>query len=631
MKSKLTFLAFFLAPFSLLSAKDVYVDAALGDEANPGTLEKPFKRIQQAAEAMAEGDICHIRSGVYRETVVPTVDGVTFKNYADEYVLITGLDVIEGWEPYEGEILKARSERKISQVFVDGQRMHWARYPNEDGDMLSTDELAPVDIQTEKPTGLVTFSRMESKPDGYWKGAYFMGLPTTRNWWTAHRGKIESSSGKTILCTELSAMWRNPNFQFTGEGAGYIIGHLNALDTAGEWHWEEKTLYLYPPESSEGETSLIEGRTRTHGFNLTNKKHITLEGLHFKAADIHLPESDHCTIRKCTVRYGGPFETFFAGGTSQREAWADFENGASCIFVGGDHNIVRDCYVGRTWTHGISLWGNHNLLENSIAEQCNWQGERCSPIWAPGDDNRILRNTSRYGGRDGVELGNGRLGIKVAHRALVQFNHIHHHGYLVPDSGLLYANNQGTSPLANTEISYNVLHDFMSDHKGAVGIYLDNSSSGYKVHHNVIWKAHDGLRTRSATQNYFVNNTIMDVAKAIEVRGNEKPGAVIVTRNNLVSSDAFLYGIDKSHNQVADPQEFVDPAGRNYQLKPGAAAIDAGAPVAGISEDGADAPDLGAYEFGKPAWKAGAELEVPDFPDEKKGWISERGRNASSR
>ena len=215
-----------------------------------------------------------------------------------------------------------------------------------------------------------------------------------------------------------------------------------------------------------------------------------------------------------------------------------------------------------------------------------------------------------------MELGNRSFGIKVAHRALVQYNHIHHHGYLVPDSGLLYANNQRSSPLANTEISYNVLHDFMSHHPGAVGIYLDNSSSGYKVHHNVVWTAHDGMRTRTATENYFVNNTLMDVTKAIEVRGRERAGAVIVTQNNLVSSDDVLYGITKSHNQVVDPNDFTDHEGRDYTLKPGVSAIDAGTHVEGITVDAVGAPDLGAYEFGKSKWTVGASIEVPDFPDE---------------
>ena len=97
----------FLGRPSMLSAKDIYVDANRGDDTNPGTLDKPFQSIQQASNAMAEGDVCTIRAGVYRETLAPTADQLTLRNYENEYVLITGLDVVTGWTPHEGSIWKA--------------------------------------------------------------------------------------------------------------------------------------------------------------------------------------------------------------------------------------------------------------------------------------------------------------------------------------------------------------------------------------------------------------------------------------------------------------------------------------------------------------------------------------------
>ncbi len=597
------------------SAKNVYVDANNGKDSNPGTLGQPFRTIQHASDEMVSGDVCYIRAGIYRETIVPSTDGLTFKNYDGEYVLITGLDIINGWKPYEHGIVQARSEAKITQVFVDGKRMNWARYPNEDGNMFNLDDLDLVNVASEQPTGKVSFENMEPRPADFWKGAYFVGLPTERNWWTAHRGRVVSSSGKDIYCAELSGLWERPRFQFTGEGAGYIIGCLNALDIAGEWHWQDNTLYLSPPETADPNTSLIEGRTRTHGFNLTDKKGITLEGLNFKAADIHMPDADNCSIIACTVRYGGTFSTFYVHSGSQREAWGDYENGASCIYVGGDNNLIKDCYAGKTWTHGISLWGNGNRLENSIIEHANWMGERFAVVWAPGDDNVIVRNTVRYSMRDGIELGNRGFGIKVAKRALVRYNHVHHCGYIVPDAGLIYANNQGQNPLANTEISYNVLHDFIVDHPGNVGIYLDNSSSGYKLHHNVIWNVVDGIRLRSAVELYFCNNTIVDVVNAINIKGSPGEDDKVFTKNNLFTSDV-IYGTEISHNQVIQVGDFVDPEGRDYRLKPGVAAIDAGTYIDGITIDVVGVPDLGAYEYGKPKWTAGADLEVPDFPDE---------------
>ncbi len=109
-KVSAVFVAFiFLWCPSILVAKNLYVDANRGNDTHPGTLGKPLKTIQQAVKVMASGDTCTIREGVYRETVTPTKDGLTFKNYKNEYVLITGLDVITGWESYKNGIMQAPS------------------------------------------------------------------------------------------------------------------------------------------------------------------------------------------------------------------------------------------------------------------------------------------------------------------------------------------------------------------------------------------------------------------------------------------------------------------------------------------------------------------------------------------
>ena len=52
---------------------------------------------------------------------------------------------------------------------------------------------------------------------------------------------------------------------------------------------------------------------------------------------------------------------------------------------------------------------------------------------------------------------------------------------------------------------------------------------------------------------------------------------------------------------MTDPQRVYNPEGFNFQLKPGSAAVDAGVVLPNIN-DGytGKAPDLGAYEIGKP-------------------------------
>lgn len=80
-------------------ASDYYVDAKKGnDKSGDGSLKNPWATIQKAADEMGEGDVCLIRAGIYREEVLPQ-NGQTFKAYQDEEVIVTGLDIIENWNP----------------------------------------------------------------------------------------------------------------------------------------------------------------------------------------------------------------------------------------------------------------------------------------------------------------------------------------------------------------------------------------------------------------------------------------------------------------------------------------------------------------------------------------------------
>jgi hypothetical protein len=51
---------------------------------------------------------------------------------------------------------------------------------------------------------------------------------------------------------------------------------------------------------------------------------------------------------------------------------------------------------------------------------------------------------------------------------------------------------------------------------------------------------------------------------------------------------------------MTDPQRLYEPAGFNFELRPGSAAVDAGVVLLNINDDYTGrAPDLGAYELDK--------------------------------
>jgi len=71
----------------------------------------------------------------------------------------------------------------------------------------------------------------------------------------------------------------------------------------------------------------------------------------------------------------------------------------------------------------------------------------------------------------------------------------------------------------------------------------------------------------------------------------------------LVDYDVFA---QVSKPDPADPQRVYKPDGLDFSLRPGSAAIDAGMVLPTIT-DGftGKAPDLGAYEFGRPPFHYG--------------------------
>src|SRR5688572_26202500 len=58
-------------------ARDIFVGGAGASDNNPGSATQPFATIQKAASVAVAGDVIKIRSGTYRETIVPANSGAS--------------------------------------------------------------------------------------------------------------------------------------------------------------------------------------------------------------------------------------------------------------------------------------------------------------------------------------------------------------------------------------------------------------------------------------------------------------------------------------------------------------------------------------------------------------------------
>ncbi len=134
------FLLFFLFVFVAFagSATNYYVSAS-GNDSNNGTSEnsawksiakvnsvsfKPGDRILFHCGETFTGTVNVNNSGTSGSPIVYGAYGTGAKP------VINGAEVISGWTQHSGNIYKAKISSDITQIFVDGERVKPARYPN---------------------------------------------------------------------------------------------------------------------------------------------------------------------------------------------------------------------------------------------------------------------------------------------------------------------------------------------------------------------------------------------------------------------------------------------------------------------------------------------------------------------
>src|SRR5208337_4601323 len=211
-------------------------------DGNPGTnLAAPFLTVRHAAARVVAGDTCFIRTGVYYQTLAPTDSGtvgapITFAAFSNDVVTLDAADMVIGWTALSNGIYQASVNWSLGQgsdqVFVDGTMVHQAQLPAYgSGDVLHPGTAALVVSSTN--TALITCSAWNGKPDNYWAGAWFSGGVGLS--WAWQSARVLSSTGATIT---VDSTTETPNWWFTGNGAGFLFGQLNLLNTDNQWDLE---------------------------------------------------------------------------------------------------------------------------------------------------------------------------------------------------------------------------------------------------------------------------------------------------------------------------------------------------------------------------------------------------------
>ena len=357
-----------------LCAGQPYFVSPAGDDANPGTLEKPFATLQQAQQAARQkhGGV-FLRGGAYYlpATLVFTAQDsgtkdapVVFQNYQGEKAVISGGIRLENldWQPYTNGIFQAKvpANLQTGEIFVNGERQVLARYPNFDPKAQYFDGFSADAISGPR-------AARWSDPAGGYYHAMHPALWGDFTW----RITGKDTSGQV----RLEGGWQNNRGSAAHWQIRFVENIFEELDAPGEWFLNSKThtLYFYPPAGLDLKNAVVEAtRLRTlvefRGDEEHPVKWITLGGLIFRQAARTVMDTKEPLLRSdwAICRCGA---IFFNGAEDcvLEDSFID-QVGGNAVFVNNYNRriTVRGAQIAKAGASGICFVGDPQAARSPL-------------------------------------------------------------------------------------------------------------------------------------------------------------------------------------------------------------------------------------------------------------------------
>jgi len=628
-----------------------------GRDDSPGTAARPFATLERARREVravkerATGPIrVYLHGGVYYRTepfVLTAEDSgtgpapVIYEAYGPGRPVISGARRLSlTWSRYGRGIYQARVPREqigegfsFDRLYVDGEFMPLARYPNFPGDhRLISPGCAEDAISPER------VRRWKNPAGGLLHGLYRF------RWGSIHQ-RITGADRETGLLRLAGGGQINRVDQGDPMGPCRMVeGIFEELDAPGEWYFDRvrRVLYFLPPPNVRLEKARMEaaGLARLivlRGSGRRPVRHVHFQGLTIRhtrrtlldpyepllrgdwsiarTAAVYIEGAEDCSVRDSRFEELGGNGVFLSGYNRRVEI-------TGCRFVNLGSSAI--CFVGETSAVRSPSIEYHNELPYGKIDRRPGPKTPDYPARCRADDNLI----HHIGLADKQTAG---VFISMSEEITVGHNTIYH----VPRAGICI--NDGC--WGGHVIEHNDVFDTVretGDHgpfnswgrdrwwpgSHTHGIDLDDGSTNYHIYKNLClgmgWKTREGFFRRVenniAVSPYYVRKNIC-------VRGNEdviKRNIVVITQGvsviggskflpaEMKSIDYNLYyaggrepevvvarqGVDTPpapgettipfsqfqaegydvHSVVADPL-FVDPAAGDYRVRPDSPAL----------------------------------------------------------
>jgi hypothetical protein len=389
-----------------------------------------------------------------------------------------------------------------------------------------------------------------------------------------------------------------------GQPLPRVPGGAAGANTGAAW-WQDATsvwLFVRMPGNAAPASFRIEAQRRTWAFDLRGLSHIQLKGIGVFGAGVNLTKAGHCRADAGLFRY--------VSGDGPQEAG---------IVVSGRDNELNGCVIEHSGGAAIALLRDASdcRIVDCLVSYAGETTPAAPAILASGTAHTIRRNTVR-------DCAGEALACRALMNARVEHNDLFRCGSAGAAGGTLSVAGDGKG----TVLAWNLIHD--NPAAGAAGLGIEASSENYIVHHNAVWGHRGaGIRVRAPSgYSFMVHNTC-----ALNGCGFERAGGAGGMKGTRIANNIFAGGVTPAgpgavgtgaiymNNYEGVAPGFVDATNMNFQLTPVSPCVDEGVAEPDFAGDfTGDAPDLGAYEFGREAWTAGrgsvdrAETVVPSTP-----------------
>lgn len=422
-----------------------------------------------------------------------------------------------------------------TEIFVDGQPLRIARWPNDSTVMIGKIQESGV-AKEGKEAPFPVFGYQEERPSswksvenmwisGYFAHGYANDMICVESIDTIH--KMIHTGQHTVYGFMTGAPWRQ----------WLALNLLEELDVPGEYVIDagRGKMYVYPPAGKMGNwsISLLEGPLMA----IEHCKDVKVQGITFEYGrhiGVYMENTHRALIKNCIIRNMGGVGVSIGKGTLKAGNQRGHESGGgpasrvvgdlmgtvyqNILFnrEGGTENGVVDCYIYNVGAGGISLGGGDrasltpagNYVENCRIHDYNRIEKSYRPgIWMDGVGNRISK-CDIYNAPSMAILFHGNNHV-------IELCDITNVCSEVDDQGAVY---YGRDPSEQGNvIRYCYFHELSPRHR-VTATYHDDGACGAEVYGNIYYKAGSiPVLIGGGHNNHYRHNIFIDSPVAIHI------------------------------------------------------------------------------------------------------------------